>query len=240
MVLLAGVLVGFWAFWGSVLGGLDSAFGAEAEVPTAASILRSVRAAQMSMRESFQGRLRRGGTTVPYRFEMEGPMFRYEFPNGEEKGLRSLVVRFGLLDATLEAKDGRGHRMPVKFQDEVLGMGVAYEDLALRFLTWSDSALEGTETLMFSKCWKIRVKAPKGSSSAYKEVLMWISDRDRAFLKSEAYGEKGELLRRLTVRSVQSVGQATILKQLRAESPALGGEPSYLEVDGERVARPPR
>ena len=170
---------------------------------------------------------------------MDGPVYRYAFPTVEAKGPQSLVVRYGMLDATVEARDAAGKRLPVKFQDEVLGMGVTYEDLALRFLSWPDASLEGTETVMFSKCWKVRVRAPKGSASAYKEVLMWISERDSAFLKSEAFGEKGELVRRLTVRSVQSLGQATVLKQLRAESPGTGGEPSYLDVDGDRAVKPP-
>jgi hypothetical protein len=130
--------------------------------------------------------------------------------------------------------------MSVRFHEEVAGMGISYEDLALRFLFWPGATLEGEERLMLSKCWKIRVKRPKASASAYEEVVLWVSQSNGAFLKSEAYGEHGVLVRRLTVRSVQTIGGATALKQLRAESPNEGGDPSYLDVEGERVARPPK
>ncbi len=225
----------------SAVVGMARADGAgEGGAPSASSILRSARAAQMSMHQVFQGKIRRSGQTVPYRFEMDGPIFRYEFPSISDSGPRSVTVRFGMFDATLEVRDAVGNRLPVKFQDEVQGMGVSYEDLALRFLAWPDATLEGSDTVMLSKCWKLRVKSPKGSSSAYREVVMWVSDAEGAFLKSEAYGENGVLLRRLTVRSLQTIGQSTALKQLRAESPSLGGDPSYLDVDGDRIVRPPK
>ena len=41
----------------------------------------------------------------------------------------------------------------------------------------------------------------------------------------------------LTVRSVQSIGQATTLKQLRIETGFKGEEPAYLDVDGQAVSR---
>ncbi len=217
--------------------------GEEAAAPApadAASILRSVRAAQASMHETFQGKLRRGSRSLAYRMVIDGPVLRFEFPAAEGKDPQTVVIRSGSFDATLEVRDAAGKLLSVRFHEEVAGMGISYEDLALRFLFWPGATLEGEERLMLSKCWKIRVKRPKASASAYEEVVLWVSQSNGAFLKSEAYGEHGVLVRRLTVRSVQTIGGATALKQLRAESPNEGGDPSYLDVEGERVARPPK
>ena len=126
----------------------------------------------------------------------------------------------------------------VNFSDEIPGMGVCYEDLSLRFLYWPDAVLEGEESLMLAKCWKIRVRRPTSVRSPYAEVLVWVSQSDAAFLKSESYSEGGELLKRMTVRSVQSLEGVTALKQLRIESPATDKTPTYLDVDGQAVPRP--
>ena len=117
-------------------------------------------------------------------------------------------------------------------------MGVCFEDLSLRFLYWPEATLEGEESLMLAKCWKIRVRRPAGVRSPYREVLVWVSQSDAAFLKSEAYGDDGMLLRRLTVRQIQSLDQVTTLKQLRIESPGKDNTPTYLDVDGQSSARP--
>lgn len=212
----------------------------QAAAPDAAAILRSVRAGQASMHQTFQGKLRKGSRSVSYRMIMEGPMVRFEFPAAEGKEPQTVVIRFGSFDATLEVRDAGGKLLPVRFHEEVSEMGVSYEDLALRFLFWPGATLEGEERVMLSKCWRLRVKRPSGSTSGYEEVVVWVSQANGAFLKSEAYGENGVILRRLTVRSLQTIGDTTTLKQLRAESPNEGGEPSYLDVDGDRVAKAPK
>jgi hypothetical protein len=128
----------------------------------------------------------------------------------------------------------------VNFSDEIMNMGVCYEDLSLRFLYWVDATLEGEDSLMLAKCWKIRVRRPSGVSSPYKEVLVWVSQNDAAFLKSESYDDTGALVRKLTVRQIQSLDQVTTLKQLRIESPGNEKTPTYLDVDGQPTPRPPK
>ncbi|MEI6715167.1 MAG: outer membrane lipoprotein-sorting protein [Verrucomicrobiota bacterium] len=200
-------------------------------LPDGAAILKSVRQAQASLHQVFQGKLRKGNRQLAYRMVMDGSVLRFEFPAAEAKEPSVVVVRSGAFDVSLEVRDRDGALLPVRFDEEVAGMGVTYEDLALRFLSWPGAVAEGDERLMLSKCWKLRVKRPNGSASGYHEVVLWVGQSNGAFLKSEAYGAGGVLLRRLTVRSLGTVNGMTTLKQLRIESPQAGGEPTYLDVD---------
>ena len=213
-----------------------SAVVPEDDLPDPVAILRSVREMQASIRQTLQGKLRRSGRTVGYRMVMEGVQVRFEFPDAVPPNPKTVVLKLGEKESQLEVPSNSGAERKVDFADEIGGMGVNYEDLALRFLYWDDAVLEGEERLMLSKCWRIRVRRPAEVRSRYAQVVVWVSQSNGAFLKSEAYHEDGTLLKRLTVRSVQSIGQATTLKQLRIET-AKGEEPAYLDVDGPAAPR---
>jgi hypothetical protein len=203
------------------------------------AILRGVREAQASIKQTLEGRLRRGAVSIVYRMVMEGVQVRFEFPNAVSPAPSLVTLRFGETASTLEVggTGAVGASKKVDFSDEIGGTGVFYEDLALRFLYWPDATLEGEESLMLSRCWKIRVRRPAGVRSPYAEVVVWVSQSSGAFLKSEAYGSNGALVKRLTVRSIQSIDRVTTLKQLRIESPLSGPTPAYLDVDGQPAPR---
>jgi hypothetical protein len=171
---------------------------------------------------------------------MDGPQVRFEFPNAKPPAPNLVTLRFGEKSSSMEVATSEGALRRVNFSDDIDDMGVCYEDLTLRFLYWGEATLEGEESLMLAKCWKIRVRRPAGVSSPYKEVLVWVSQTDAAFLKSESYGDDGRLLRRLTVRQIQSLDQVTTLKQLRIESPGKDNTPTYLDVDGQTYPRAPK
>ncbi|RFC44749.1 MAG: outer membrane lipoprotein-sorting protein [Verrucomicrobia bacterium] len=202
------------------------------------ALLQGVREAQASIKQTLQGKLRKGSRSMLYRMVMDGPRVRFEFPEAVPPAPLLVNLYFGEKSASIEVGTAAGTSQKVNFADEIPGMGVCYEDLALRFLYWSDATLEGEESLMLAKCWKIRVRRPAGVRSPYREVLVWVSQTDAAFLKSESYGDDGALLRRLTVRQIQSLDQVTTLKQLRIESPGRDATPTYLDVDGQPSTRP--
>jgi hypothetical protein len=146
-----------------------------------------------------------------------------------------VTLSFGSKDAAVQIQSTEGRVKRAQFTDEIAGMGVLYEDLAMRFLYWTRAELEGEERLMpplYLRCWKIRVHRPQGVRSVYKEVLVWVSQDHGGILKSEAYDDAGNLVRRLKVVSIQGAGQSTTLKQMRIESPSKGGAYVYLDVDG--------
>ena len=205
------------------------------------ALLRSVREAQSSIKQTLQGKLRKGPKEMVYRMLMEGPQVRFEFPNATPPSPSLVVLQFGEKTSTLTVNSSNpsskgGEKF--NFSDEIPGMGVCFEDLSLRFLYWQDAVVEGEESLMLAKCWKIRVRRPSGLSSPYAQVVVWVSQSDAAFLKSESFGEDGSLLRRLTVRSIQSLDGVTTLKQLRIESFSGDRTPTYLDVDGQPTPRP--
>lgn len=203
------------------------------------ALLRALRREQSSQHLILQGKIRKGNLTLPYKMVMDGPAIRFEFSNAKPKEPAVVTIRIGSLDATLEVRDLDGKLLPAKFSDEIMGMGVSYEDLGLRFLFWPGGAVEGEERLMLAKCVRVRVKKPDVEASSYREVLLWLSQSNGAFLKCEAYGEKGALLKRFTVRSLQTLNQTTMLKQLRVETAKESDEPIYVDVDGDgAVFRP--
>jgi hypothetical protein len=204
------------------------------------ALLKGVREAQASIKQTLQGKLRKGSRSISYRMVMEGQKVRFEFPNATPPSPTLVSLQFGEKSSSLEVATSEGVSKKVDFSDEIDGMGVCFEDLALRFLYWGDASLEGEESLMLAKCWKIRVRRPAKVVSPYKEVLVWVSQTDAAFLKSESYGEDGRLLKRLTVRRIQSLDQVTTLKQLRIESPGKDDVPTYLDVDGQTAPRAPK
>jgi len=236
--LFVGVFLGLF-FWLSS-GGTGVAANEAASKNEALALLKAVREAQASIKQTLQGKLRKGSRSIAYRMIMDGPRVRFEFPNATPPAPALVTLYFGEKNASVEASTASGGAQKVNFSDEISGMGVCYEDLSLRYLYWGNAVMEGEESLMLADCWKIRVRRPAGMDSPYKEVLVWVSQNDAAFLKSEAYGDDGRLLKRLTVRQVQSLDQVTTLKQLRIESPGKDAVPTYLDVDGNPTTRAPK
>lgn len=204
-------------------------------------ILQAVRKGLSAVHQSLSGVLRSGGRRVEYKMVIDGPELRMTFPKATGKDPRTMVLRFGEKDVTLQVETAEGKKRQPPFDEELFGMGVSYEDLAMRHLYWPASIVEGEERLMvFARCWRIRVPRPPGAKSAYAAVRVWARQADGAFLKSEGYDESGKVVRRLTVRRLQSIGQMTTLEQLRIESPGKSADLTYLDVDGEASAQAPK
>ena len=206
----------------------------------AGAILRGVRESQAAIRQSLQGRLRSGARKLPYRMVMDGSELRFEFPEALPPDPQVVSLQFGERDASVQAKVAEGNLRKVQFEDEIAGMGVLYEDLSMRYLYWKDAEVVDEERMLpplYVKCWKIRVRRPPKLRSPYREVLVWVSQENGGILKSEAYDDKGELVRRLKVVSIQGSDQGTTLKQMRIESPKMGSNYIYLDVDGKSAPR---
>jgi hypothetical protein len=203
--------------------------------PDPLAVLRGVRESQAAIRQSLNGKLRMGARKLPYKMVMNGGELRFEFPEARAPDPQAVTLSFGAKDASVQVQSTTGGVQRAQFGDEIAGMGVLYEDLAMRFLYWNKAELEGEERLLpplYLKCWRIRVHRPSGVRSVYKEVVVWVSQDNGGILKSEAYDDKGTLVRRLKVVSIQGSGQGTTLKQMRIESPQKGGDFVYLDVDG--------
>lgn len=240
----AACAIGFWCGAADVTlrAAPPAAAGAEAPIgQDGTPVLQAVRKGLSTVHQTLSGVLRTGGRRVEYQMVIDGSELRMHFPKTTGRDPRHMVLKFGERDVTLNVETAEGKKRQPPFEEELFGMGVSYEDLAMRFLYWPASVIEAEERLMvFARCWKIWVPRPAGSKSAYAGVRVWARQADGAFLKSEGYDDKGQVLRRLTVRRLQSIGQFTTLEQLRVESPGRNPDPVYLEVDGEASAQAPK
>ncbi len=196
-------------------------------------MLKAMRVAQTSQHMALAGTLRTGPVSVPLRLVIDGPVIKYEF---KDSGT-SLVLRLGDRGSQLQevSRAGTEKITPAKFDGKVRGSDITYEDLAMRFLYWPVANLEGEDTKLTRRCWRVRVE-PGGVDSQYSKVIVWVDEGSGALLQAEAYDKGGKLARRFLVKSVQKskVEGIWILKQMRIEAPGSKEDKlSYLEISGE-------
>ncbi len=200
--------------------------------PDAMAILKAVRVAQTSEHIALLGGLRTGPTTVPFRLVIDGQNIRYEFTNPTQ----AIALHLGEKTSKLEEVNRSGTEKipPARYDAKVRGSDISYEDLAMHFLYWPEATLDGEETKILRKCWKLEVK-PGSVESQYSRVTLWVEEESGALLQAEAYDKAGKLARRFSVKSVQKADGVWILKQMRIEqTPGAGGDrtPTYLEISG--------
>jgi hypothetical protein len=199
--------------------------------PDARELLKSVRIAQSSQDWILGGRLRTGSRKLPFRLSLEKGAIRYEFTDTGD----TITLRLGEKNSTLEETRGgkTGRVTAAKFDTPVRDTHISYEDLALRFLYWTDATVAGSDLVAAHRCWKVEVRPPNGRESQYNRVMLWIGKDDGALMKAESYDEAGKWARRFTVISVMKRDGYWLLRQMRIESAARAGSssPTYLEIE---------
>jgi hypothetical protein len=203
-----------------------------AEPPDARELLRMARLTQGEQDLRLIGQLRVGAAKQPFRLVLEKGAIRYEFlDNGD-----AITLRLGEKGSTLEEKRGgkTAKVTPARFDDPVRGTDIRYEDIALRFLYWTDAKVIGDDMISARSCWKVEVRPPAKAESQYKRVVLWIGKQDGALMKAESFDANDNWARRFVVRSVMKREGFWLLKQMRIES-ANGRksdpQPTYLEID---------
>lgn len=199
--------------------------------PGAPEILRNIRLNQSAQHRVLSGRLRTGGAVTPFRLVLNGSEIRYEFPDS------ALVLRLGENGSQLfeETKSGSQKVSPARFDTPVRGTDITYEDLALKFLYWPRTKIEGEELKLAQKCWKLHLEPASREDSQYATVMLWADKKAGAFLQAEGYGRDGQIMKRFKVVSGQRDPETGgwMLKQMRIEQLARGrdGTPTYLEIE---------
>lgn len=220
------LLLAFCAWSGSI--------EAQTAAPDAREILQTVRVAQASQHRVLRGRLRTGGATSAFRLVIDGPRIRYEFSEPKQ------IIQLRLMDRDTRLEEivsGETERVtPARFDEMVRGSDISYEDLAMKFLYWPNPTVEGTQTMLLRKCWRIRTEPPAKTESQYGRVVLWIDQESGALMQAEAFDERGKFARRFKVISGQKVGGTWMLKSMRIEAPATSrrpdATPTYLEIEG--------
>ncbi len=206
---------------------------AQSVQPTAGEILKEVRLNQSEQHRVLNGRLRTGDQAVPFKLLLDGGEIRYEFTKPD----LALVLRLGEKGSRLEevTKSGAEKITSASFDTKVRNTDISYEDIALRFLYWTNANIEADDDIMlYRKCWRLRLAAPSRSDSQYSAVVLWVEKQSGAFLRADGYGWDGKLIKRFDVRSVQKVEGVWLLKQMRIERFEDGKSrdktPTYLEI----------
>ena len=198
----------------------------------AAQILNGIRLADIS--QELDGRLRKqDGTIIPFRLRTGGDELIFSFTNPTE------VLRLTLNDngsnLTLQAGDRERMISGARLNDFVRGTDITYQDLALRFLYWKNSRVEGEQNIRTFPCWMILLQQ-NNPNIAYASVRVWIAKQSGALLRAEAYDAQSRLVKKFEVISGQKIEGKWFLKQMRIEryDPGTGGLVSrtYLEISG--------
>jgi outer membrane lipoprotein-sorting protein len=198
----------------------------------AAQILNGIRLADIS--QELDGRLRKqDGTTIPFRLRAGGDELIFSFTNPTE------VLRLTLNDngsnLTLQAGDRERVISGARLNDSVRGTDITYQDLALRFLYWKNSRVEGEQNIRTFPCWMILLQQ-NNPNIAYASVRVWVAKQSGALLRAEAYDAQSRLVKKFEVISGQKIEGKWFLKQMRIEryDPGTGGLVSrtYLEISG--------
>lgn len=199
--------------------------------PDARDLLKSVRIAQSAQDWKLTGRLRTGNRKHPFRLDLEKGAIRYEFIDTGD----TITLRLGEKGSTLEETKGgkTGRITAAKFDAPVRDTQISYEDLALRFLYWTDATVTGSGLIAAHSCWKVEVRPPNRKESQYNRVMLWIGKDDGALMKAESYDDAGKWARRFTVIGVMKRDGYWLLKQMRIESAARAStsSPTYLEIE---------
>jgi hypothetical protein len=198
----------------------------------AAQILSGIRLADIS--QELEGRLRKqDGTIIPFRLRANGDELIFTFANPTE------VLRLTLNDSgsnlTLQSGDRERVISGAKLNEFVRGTDITYQDLALRFLYWKNSRIEGEQTVRTFSCWMILLQQGNPNID-YASVRVWVAKQSGALLRAEAWDAQSRLVKKFEVISGQKIEGKWFLKQMRIEryDPASGNLASrtYLEIKG--------
>lgn len=214
-----------------VFSSLTRARGAD-EAPDARELLKAARLTQGAQELRLIGSLRVGSKEQPFRLVLDQGAIHYEFlDNGD-----MITLRLGEKTSTLEEKRGgkTGKVTAARFDDPVRGTDIRYEDIAMRFLYWTDAKVIGSGTISGMSCWQVEVRPPSKNESQYSRVVLWIGKKEGALMKAESFDANNNWARRFAVRNTMKRDGSWLLKQMRIESAdgrKSDPQPTYLEID---------
>jgi len=106
--------------------------------------------------------------------------------------------------------------------EPIRGTDLSWTDLTLAFLRWRGGETVGRDTFKGQPCLLVDLPAPTGAgedlSSRYARVRVWVHERLRMIVQAEAYDEKGDLVRRLGIKSLRKIDDRWMIKDMEVES----------------------
>jgi hypothetical protein len=202
---------------------------AQQDKPEARVLLKSARVAQANMDWKFTGHLRvgSGSAKIPFFLTVSNGLIKYDFKDNGD----SIALRLGENDSRLEETvGGKTERIPPsRFGAPVRGTNISYEDLAFRFLYWTNARVVDSDIVATRDSWEIDLLPPNAGASQYAKVKVWLAKADNALMKMEAYDAGGRMVRKYVVRSFMKRDDYWFLKQMEISG---GGskKPTLLEL----------
>ncbi|MEM7145535.1 MAG: outer membrane lipoprotein-sorting protein [Verrucomicrobiota bacterium] len=186
-------------------------------------------------------RLFGSGSRQPFKMTGQPGYIQFVF---SQSGDVLQVDMTGARPVVREAKGGALAVVPAeRYGEQVMGVPVLFEDLAMRYFYWPATGVLGEETVQGDKCWIVEVKNP-GVGGPYGKARLWIGQKSGAVLKMEGYDANGKRVKEFKVISVHTVDGMWMFKSVGIESfdPVTGkkaGEKVYLETSNPRKAGSP-
>lgn len=91
---------------------------------------------------------------------------------------------------------------------------VSWMELTLSFLWWPGGKTLKAETLRGQNCYVVEVGAPSGEAGQYRKVRLWLDEKLHMVLQAEGYDAKGELVRRLFMKSFKKIDDRWMVKDM--------------------------
>ena len=215
----------------------DSPFqGKTLETLTANDILKLVRYSYTLFDQSFEGRLRRGFKKTPFQLTLEPNHVRFRFSDPAQIIHLSVTGDKAYLKEVVKGSDA-----PIadsRYNEEIRGTDVTFEDLAMRFLYWPNPVIhQQNDEVKGRDCWWVRVRNPDGIGS-YATVDIWVDKASGGLLKMIGYNAQGGAVKRFTVVGGKKIKDVWMVDEMRIEKlePTSDGaktiSKTYLEILG--------
>ncbi len=189
--------------------------------------------------QSLQGYIRTTKFKTPVSLFLEGGNIQFALNGGKER----FHLRLNEDDQDLlEYKNGKWKKFsPQKLVQPIAASDMTYEDLALKFLYWDNPRIVGEDKVKGQKCWRIHVANP-GENGDYREVSVWVAQKQRALMRVTAYNGKRQPIKQFEITDIMKVGKVYTVEKMKVSSVKNGRVDSttYLEFDKPKTMAAPR
>lgn len=150
------------------------------------------------------------------------PLARYTILDSKNEVLEQVIVRRGAeVELARLAGPNLEPAQTPEWNASIQDSDVTWLDVTLQFLWWKNPVLAGEETVKGRLCDILDVFPPDPLPDCAK-VRLWLDRETSLLLKAEELNAKGDLNRRLWVRSARKMGDRWMVSDLEVESRGSG------------------
>lgn len=195
--------------------------------------IRRIRDSWFKTNDRLDGKIRCADHVVPFRVSLK-PQF-VELAFNDEVGRFRIPIEGTVVQ---EFRDGRWTlSTSASFTTAIPGTAVTLEDIAFKFLFWSDVKKTGTGMVRTKLCAIVRF-TPRLDESAYSAVELWLDEDSVIPLRAVCYGSDGKEAKRFDPIKLRRIGDEWIVQLIRVTRFSAmaepGWAPTYIEFEAER------